>query len=115
MASNGFQWEDSKLRSAAALSRLFFGIATATLYWVAQGSDVIAQGRRREVDPHWFRGSSYLKIGWQWFKHALQQLITRWSLTGGEDPDPARASQRQYEAAQQKFQQFSCATLCYET
>jgi hypothetical protein len=116
--SNGFQWEDSKLRSAAALSRLFFGIATATLYLVAQGSDVVAQGRRREVDPHWFRGSSYLKIGWQWLKHALQkgwQLIIRWSLTGGEDPDPARASQRQYEAAQQKFQRFSCATLCYET
>lgn len=29
--STGFQVEDSKLRSAAAIERLFFGIATATL------------------------------------------------------------------------------------
>jgi hypothetical protein len=75
--SNGFQLEDSKLRSAAAIERLFFGIATATLYRVVQGSEVVAQGRRREVDPHWFRGSSYLKIGWQWLKHAM---IKGWQL-----------------------------------
>ena len=116
--SNGFQLEDSKLRSAEALTRLFFGIATATLYLVAQGSAVVAQGQRRAVDPHWFRGSSYLKIGWQWVKHAVQkgwQLITRWYLTGGEDPDPAMASRRQYETAQRKFQRFTCVTMCYET
>jgi hypothetical protein len=29
--ATGLQWEDSKLRSAVALSRLFLGIATATL------------------------------------------------------------------------------------
>jgi len=116
--SNGFQLEASKLRSAAALSRLFFGIATATLYLVAQGSEVVAQGRRREVDPHWFRGSSYLKIGWQWLKHAMNkgwQLITCWCLSGGEDPEPAMASRRQYEIAQLKFQRFTCVTMSYVT
>lgn len=115
--SNGFQLEASKLRSAEALTRLFFGIATATLYLVTQGSAVVAQGQRRAVDPHWFRGSSYLKIGWQWVKHALQkgwQLITRWCLTGGEDPDPAMASRQQYETARRKFQRFTCVTMCYE-
>jgi hypothetical protein len=116
--SNGFQLEDSKLRSAAAIERLFVGVATATLYLVVQGSEVVAQGRRREVDPHWFRGSSYLKIGWQWLKHAMikgWQLITGWCLRGGEDPDPAMASRRQYETAQRKFQRFTCVTMSYAT
>jgi hypothetical protein len=116
--SNGFQLEESKLRSAAALSRLFLGIATVTLYLVAQGSEVVAQGRRRKVDPHWFRGSSYLKIGWQWLKHAMNkgwQLIRCWCLRGGEDPDPAMASRRQYEIAQLKFQRFTCTTVSYAT
>ena len=116
--SNGFQLEDSKLRSAAAIERLFFGVATATLYLVVQGSEVVAQGRRREVDPHWFRGSSYLKIGWQWLKHAMSkgwQLITGGCLIGGEDPDPAMASRRQYETAQRKFQRFTWITICHET
>jgi hypothetical protein len=116
--STGFQLEDSKLRSAAAIERLFFGIALATLYLVVQGSEVVAQGRRREVDPHGFRGSSYLKIGWQWLKHAMikgWQLITGWCLRGGEDPDPAMASRRQYETAQRKFQRFTCVTMSYAT
>jgi hypothetical protein len=116
--SNGFQLEDSKLRSAAAIERLFFGIATATLYRVVQGSEVVAQGRRREVDPHWFRGSSYLKIGWQWLKHAMikgWQLMTGWCLRGGEDPDPAMASRRQYETAQRKFQRLTGVTMSYAT
>ena len=116
--SNGFQLEESKLRSAAALSRLFLGIATAPLYLVAQGSEVVAPGRRRKVDPHWFRGSSYLKIGWQWLKHAMNkgwQLSRGWCLRGGEDPAPARASRRQSEIAQRKFQRFTCTTGSYAT
>src|SRR5512143_1823188 len=114
--SNGFQLEDSKLRSTAAIERLFFGIATATLYLVVQGSEVVAQGHRREVDPHWFRGSSYLKIGWRWLEHAMikgWQLITGWCLRGGEDPDPAMASRRQYETAPRKVQRFTCVTMSY--
>ena len=116
--SNGFQLEDSKLQSAEALTRLFFGIATATLYLVVQGSEVVTQGRRREVDPHWFRGSSYVKIGWQWLKHAMNkswQLITGWCLRGGEDPDPVMASRRQYERAQLKFQRLTGVTMSYAT
>jgi hypothetical protein len=116
--STGFQLEDSKLRSASAIERLFFGLATATLYLVAQGSEVVVPGRRREVDPHGFRGSSYLKIGWQWLKQALGkgwQLITCWRRRGGEDPDPAMASRRQYETSRRKFQQYKYETIAYET
>ena len=116
--SNGFQLEDSKLQSAEALTRLFFGIATATLYLVVQGSEVVTQGRRREVDPHGCRGSRYVKIGWQWLKHAMNtswQLITGGCLRGGEDPDPVMASRRQYERAQLKFQRLTGVTMSYAT
>jgi len=61
--SNGFQLESSLMRSANALERLCGVLASTTLYLVAQGTAVVAQGKRRWVDSHWFRGQSYLKIG----------------------------------------------------
>lgn len=97
--SNGFQLESSLIRSAAALTRLGLVLALTTLYLVAQGSEVVKQNQRRWVDAHWLRGSSYLKIGWNWVKRALSHgwaLLTRLSLNGEPDPDPARASRNQY-------------------
>jgi DDE family transposase len=64
--SNGFQLEDSLIRSAEALERLCLVLAITTLYLVSLGTSVVKQGKRRLVDPHWFRGASYLKIGWNW-------------------------------------------------
>lgn len=96
--SNGFQLEASLIRSAQALTRLCFVLAVATLYLTAQGAAVVAANQRRRVDPHWFRGNSYLRIGWQWVKMALsqgKQLLTRLRLFGDPDPDPPRASNRQ--------------------
>lgn len=93
--SNGFQLESSLIRCAQALSRLCLVVAIATLYLVMQGSEVVKQGKRRLVDPHWFRGSSYLKIGWNGVKLALTRryaLITHVSLSGACDPEPAMAS-----------------------
>ena len=77
--SNGFQLESSLIRSAKALERLCGVLALTTLYLVAQGTEVVTQGKRRWVDAHWFRGQSYLKIGWNWVKLALSkgyELIT---------------------------------------
>ena len=71
--SNGFQLEDSLIRDAAALNRLCFVLAITTLYLVAQVTVVVKEGDRRLVDPHWFRGSSYLKIGWDWLRRALSK------------------------------------------
>ena len=34
------------------------------LFLVLQSSAVVAQGLRQVIDPHWKRGMSYLKIGW---------------------------------------------------
>lgn len=99
--SNGFQLESSSIRSASALHRLCFLLAVTTLFLVAQGTDVVRQKKRRWVDPHWFRGASYLKIGWGWVLHFWQdssQLITFWFLTGAPDPEPAMASRRQAQS-----------------
>jgi hypothetical protein len=102
--SNGFQLESSQLRSPEALSCLCFVLAITTLYLVAQGTEVVKQSKRRWVDPHWFRGSSYLKIGWNWIKTALVKgfdLITRLLLTGEPDPEPAMSSLTQYQSQPQ--------------
>jgi hypothetical protein len=99
--SNGFQRESSLVRDADALSRLCFVVAVATLYLVAQGTQVVAAQKRRWVDPHWLRGTSYLRIGWQWVKTALTrgwELFATLHLTGAPDPEPCRASAAQTTA-----------------
>ena len=98
--SNGFQLEASLIRSAKALERLCFVLAVATLYLISQGTQVVQEGKRRLVDAHWFRGSSYLKIGWKWVKRALSRgeaLITRFALSAKPDPEPAMASKKQHQ------------------
>jgi len=112
--SNAFQLESSLLRSANVLSRLCFVLAITMLYLVSQGTEVVRQGKRRWVDPHWFRGSSYLKIGWDWVKTALTkgfELITKLHLSSEPDPDPARASQNQRQ--DRPPLQFSVHYACY--
>lgn len=96
--SNGFQLESSLIRSAKALERLCLVLAMTTLYLVSVGTSVVQKGQRRLVDPHWFRGASYLKIGWNWVHYALNrgyELITSVYLSGEPDPEPAMASKKQ--------------------
>lgn len=93
--SHGLQRASSFIRCAQALSRLCVVVAIATLDLVTQGSEVVKQGTRRLVDPHWFRGRSSLKMGWHWGTWALTRgyaLITHVSLSGECDPEPAMAS-----------------------
>ncbi len=102
--SNGFQLESSLIRSAQALERLCFVLAITTLYLVSLGTDVVKQGKRRLVDPHWFRGASYLKIGWKWVTYALvrgYELLTSAYLSSEPDPEPAMASKKQDEKRRQ--------------
>lgn len=108
--SNGFNVEKSEIRCAEALSRLFFVLASATLYLSSNGTQVVKSGERRMIDPHWFRGQSYLRIGWDWLRRALYhglKLFNFIKLYGGDDPDPAVASVGQFEQQQQKFK-FDC-------
>lgn len=93
--SNGFQLESSRLDSAEALNRLCFVLAVATLFLTAQGTEVVESKQRRLVDSHWFRGSSYLKIGLRWVRRASLkgwQLITLLHLSPLPDLEPSFAS-----------------------
>jgi hypothetical protein len=102
--SNGFQLASSLIRSAKALERLCLVLAMTTLYLVSVGTSVIQKGHRRLVDPHWFRGLSYLKIGWHWVNYALNrgyELITLVYLSSEPDPEPAMASKKQDEKRRQ--------------
>ena len=98
--SNGFQLEASLIRSAPALERLCLVLAVATLSWVSQGTHIVETGQRRRVDAHWFRGSSYLKIGWNWIRRAVsrkEKLLTHVGLSPSPDPEPAMASRKQHD------------------
>jgi hypothetical protein len=79
-------------------------LAITTLCLVSVGTSVVKQGKRRLVDPHWFRGSSYLKIGWHWVHYALNkgyELFTTAYLSSEPDPEPAMASKKQDEKRRQ--------------
>lgn len=109
--SNCFQLESSLIRSAAALERLCLVLAISTLYLVSQGVEVLNHGKRRWVDPPWFRGQSYLKIGWHWVICALTRgyaLITRVYLPADAAPEPAMAAKRQYQKQLRRFSALAC-------
>ena len=104
--SNGFQLESSLIRSPKALEHLCFVLAMSTLYLVSQGTAVVQQGKRRFVDSHWFRGDSYLKIGWKWVIYALSrgyELLSTVHLSSARDPEPAMASRKQDQKRQCRF------------
>lgn len=112
--SNGFQLEQSLIRSPIALSRLCLVLAIATLLLTAQGQQVVAAGKRRWVDCHWQRGNSYLRLGWNWIKGLLHHdwsLFPSLCLSGQPDPEPARASRKQ---AQKQFErEFTVKSYSY--
>ena len=97
--SNGFQLESSWIRSSIALSRLCLVLAVASLFLSVQGQQVVACGLRRQVDCHWHRGNSYLRIGWDWVRGVLHKgwkLFRTLQLQGQPAPQPARASRTQF-------------------
>lgn len=71
--SGAFELEDSRLRSAAALERLYLVAAIALLFATTQGLAVQLAGLRQQVDPHWRRGISYLKIGLRWLQGVIHK------------------------------------------
>jgi hypothetical protein len=94
--SGAFELEDSRLRCEAALERLYLVAALTLLYATAQGMSVQLAGLRQQVDPHWRRGISYLKIGLRWLQgvvHKGRQLLSPLPLLP-QDPEPCFASNR---------------------
>ena len=81
---------------------------------------MVESGQRRFVDAHWFRGNSYLKIGWKWVHRALVKgwsLISALKLSPLPDLEPCFASKDdvnkhvlQLELSFHKFGLFANAT-----
>ncbi len=98
--SNGFNLQASRLRDKFALCQLCGVIALTMLFLALQGVQVVASGKRRQVDAHWKRGKSYLKLGWNWIRLAITQQLNiqliRF-LPSVADPQPAIASKRQHD------------------
>ena len=67
---------------------------------------MVTQGTRRWGDAQWFRGQSYLKLGWNGVKLALSrgyELMTSVYLSAAPDPVPAMASKIQHQKPSQRF------------
>ena len=100
LKSAGFNLEASRLQDPFALSQLCGVMALTTLFLVLQGTQVVASGQRQRVDPHWQRGMSYFKLGWNWIRLAITH---QWHiqplrfLSSLPDPQPAIASKQQLE------------------
>ena len=94
--SAAFQLEESRIRSPQALERLYLVVALALLFATTQGMAVQISGLRTQVDPHWKRGLSYLKIGLRWLKGVLNKGRALFSPTPllPLDPQPCFASKK---------------------
>jgi hypothetical protein len=102
--SGAFELSDSRLRSTEALERLYLVAAIALLYAPLVMAVQLA-GLRQQVDPHYKRGISYLKIGLRWLNGVLHKgrplLVPSPFLS--KDPQPCFASHR---AREQFYDQF---------
>jgi len=95
--SGCFNWESSKLKNAEVMDKLVLVFAVTAVFLIQQGCEVVDMGRRREVDPHWFRGLSYMKIGMNWVNRVLSnggRLACTIKSYSCFDPEPAKASRR---------------------
>lgn len=94
--SGVFQLEDSKIRHAKALERLYLIVALALLFATCHGMTLQLKGLRTQVDPHWKRGLSYLKIGLRWLKGVLHKGRSLFSPTTlfSQDVQPCFASRK---------------------
>jgi len=103
--SGVFELERSKIRNSAQLERLYLGAAIAILFATLTGMTLQKQGLRQQVDPHWKRGLSYLKMGLRWLAGVLHKGRPLLALSELLLHDPARcfASRR---AKEEFFNQF---------
>ena len=95
--SGAFNLENSGLRDTESLERLLLVLGVTMLLLVSEGTQVVKNGLRQVVDPHWARGLSYLKIGWRWVQKAVAvgaAIFERIALVGGDDPEPLGARKR---------------------
>jgi hypothetical protein len=94
--SGVFDWEHSRVRSAVSLERLYLVVAISILFATLTGMAVQQSGLRRQVDAHFRRGLSYLKIGLRWLLGVLQKNrpFLRLEHLFSVDPAPSFASRK---------------------
>jgi hypothetical protein len=110
-----FALESSKFRDAKAITRLYAVIAIATLFLVSQGVEVVKKGIRREIDPHWQRGLSYLKIGLRYLDSISSRgykIIEKLILPSVPDPEPVRSGNGVF-AAKLKIDKLQIKTVIF--
>jgi hypothetical protein len=79
--------------------------AVALLYSTTHGMAVQIKRLREQVDPHWRRGISYLKIGLRWLRGVVnkgRQLLIPVPLLMS-DPQPCFSSKKTKEVLQQNL------------
>jgi hypothetical protein len=116
--SGAFQLAQSDVRSTEGLERLYLVAALALLMATTQGMAVQFAGLRSQVDPHWRRGLSYLKIGLRYLQgviHKGRPLLQPKPLLA-IDPEPCFASRTAHFLYYNTFwfqhiRQIDCKTL----
>jgi hypothetical protein len=103
--SGVFQLESSGLREPERINRLLLVVAIAVLAGSLQGYALSLAGLRRQVDPHWKRGMSFLRIGLAALQMAMSDAATRlmaWLPIPIQDLEPCipsrKASKKQAQA-----------------
>lgn len=91
-------------------------MAIAILFATLTGLAVPKAGFRRQVDAHWKRGLSYLKMGLRWLKGSIHQArpLVRLDSLLYHDPAPCFASAKARDAFYRQFafsrvQDFYCS------
>jgi len=103
--SGVFQLESSGLREPERIDRLLLVVAIAVLAGSLQGYALSLAGLRRQVDPHWERGMSFLRIGLAALQMAMSDAAARlmdWLPIPIQELEPCvpsrRARRRQAQA-----------------
>jgi hypothetical protein len=103
--SGVFQLEDSGLRDSKRLDRLLLVVAIAVLICSLQGYALSLAGLRRQVDPHWKRGMSFLRLGLRTLQMLASDATARlmaWLPIPLQELEPCipsrRAQQKQAQA-----------------
>jgi hypothetical protein len=103
--SGVFQLESSGLRDPQRIDRLLLVVAIAVLVGSLQGYALSLAGLRRQVDPHWKRGMSFLRIGLAALQMAVADATARlmdWLPIPLQDLEPCipsrKARRRQTQA-----------------
>ena len=112
--SGVFDLEGSRVRDVQGLEHLYLAVAIAILFATLTGMAVQKAGFRRQVDAHWKRGLSYLKMGLRWPGGSIHKArpVLRLDSLFYYDPAPRFTSVKARDVFYRQFP-FSCVQDFY--